>query len=195
MYTVYACDYTCTLFVVYIIQIQVHVMGHYCIVHQCSSSSEKVSSQGIKFHRLLKKNRVWLSNIRRHAPVNDESRVCSQHFIGGRRKGWNDIRKVQRTYSLRIGTLGGLNRYTKWHHSWSTKPLTHICPTRRYLDFPFTHTDSTAHPPTLRQQGLGFPESVASPTTDVTSSKSISHCYLRLLPQVCLPATEVSNVR
>ena len=63
-------------------------MPHHCIVPQCSNNSKM---SGLRFHRLplhdenlLKK---WLVNIRReNIHINEHSRVCSAHFVGGEKK-------------------------------------------------------------------------------------------------------------
>ena len=51
---------------------------------------------GISFHRLPLKNpellKIWLIKIRReNAPVNEHSRVCSEHFKDGKKQGKDDI--------------------------------------------------------------------------------------------------------
>ena len=68
-------------------------MPHHCIVPQCTNNS---SIPGLSFHRVPLHNEnlltKWLVNIKRvNTPVNEYSRVCSEHFEGGKKKGKGDI--------------------------------------------------------------------------------------------------------
>ena len=68
-------------------------MPHYCIVPMCTNVS---GTPGISFHRLPLKNpvllKIWLIKIRReNAPVNEHSRICSEHFKDGKKQGKDDI--------------------------------------------------------------------------------------------------------
>ena len=68
-------------------------MPHHCIVPGCTNNS---SMSGLSFHRLPLHNenllKKWLVNIKRvNTPVNEYSRVCSEHFEGGKKKGKDDI--------------------------------------------------------------------------------------------------------
>ena len=68
-------------------------MPHHCIVPECTNNS---SMPGLSFHRLPLHNEnlltKWLVNIKRvNTPVNEYSRVCSEHFEGGKKKGKDDI--------------------------------------------------------------------------------------------------------
>jgi len=72
-------------------------MRHSCIVPECYNNSEKPSCARISFHLLtdpvlLKK---WLIKIcQENTPVNHNSRVCSVHFIGGKRSSDNCIPNI-----------------------------------------------------------------------------------------------------
>ena len=60
------------------------VMVHYCVVPGCHNSS--VTHSHLSFHRLPLKNKallkVWVHKIgRRNLSLNDNSRVCSEHFV------------------------------------------------------------------------------------------------------------------
>ena len=72
------------------------IMPHHCIVPLCNNHS---GTPGISFHRLPLKDpdllKQWLIKIRReNTPINEYSRVCSEHFEGGKRKGRKDIPSV-----------------------------------------------------------------------------------------------------
>ena len=64
-------------------------MPHYCIVPLCNNRS---GTPGISFYRLPLKDpdllKQWLVKIRReNVPLNEYSRVCSEHFEGGKKVG------------------------------------------------------------------------------------------------------------
>ena len=68
-------------------------MVHFCVVPGCSNKSDQDTH--LSFHRLLLKNKsllkIWIHKIgRKNLPLNDNSRVCSEHFRGGRRLLVND---------------------------------------------------------------------------------------------------------
>ena len=71
-------------------------MLHHCIVPLCNNHS---GTPGISFHHLPLKDpdllKQWLIKIRReNTPINEYSRVCSEHFEGGKRKGRKDIPNI-----------------------------------------------------------------------------------------------------
>ena len=60
------------------------MMVHFCAVPGCSNDS--IKKPGLSFHRLPLKNKrllkVWVHKIgRKNLPVNNNTRVCSEHFI------------------------------------------------------------------------------------------------------------------
>ena len=64
-------------------------MPHYCIVQLCNNRS---GTPGISFYHLPLKDlnlpKQWLVKIRReNVPLNEYSRVCSEHFEGGKKVG------------------------------------------------------------------------------------------------------------
>ena len=63
-------------------------MPYYCIVPMCTNIS---GTPCISFHRLPLNNpellKIWLIKIRReNSPVNEHSRVCSEHFKDGKKQ-------------------------------------------------------------------------------------------------------------
>ena len=68
-------------------------MVHFCVVPGCSNKSDRDTH--LSFHRLPLKNKsllkIWIHKIgRKNLPLNDNSRVCSEHFPGGRQLLVND---------------------------------------------------------------------------------------------------------
>ena len=64
-------------------------MVHNCVVPGCSSRSDKKECKGIKFYRLPTAKKTlerWLLLIgRKISEVSLHSRICSKHFIGGKK--------------------------------------------------------------------------------------------------------------
>ena len=68
-----------------------------CAVPLCTNRQRKGSN--VKFYRLPLKNKkllkAWLTRIRCESiPVNNSTRICSDHFEGKRKKGKNDVPSV-----------------------------------------------------------------------------------------------------
>ena len=71
-------------------------MPHYCIVPLCNNWS---GTPDISFYHLPLKDpdllKQWLVKIRRqYVPLTRHSRVCSEHFEGGRKRGKKDVPTV-----------------------------------------------------------------------------------------------------
>ena len=76
--------------------LQAAVMVHHCIVPNCKSRSGTPSCIGVSFYALLLNHpallKKWLVKIKRqNTPVNTNSRVCSRHFVGGKKNGDDDV--------------------------------------------------------------------------------------------------------
>ena len=74
-------------------------MPQYCIVQGCTNRSNKVGCEDISFHHLPFSNahvlRQWI--IKARLPdklLNKTSRICSVHFLGGKRKHLSDVPEV-----------------------------------------------------------------------------------------------------
>ena len=71
-------------------------MPYHCIVPLCTNRSGSIKRTRNSFHRLPLNNppllKEWLVKIRReNVPLNNNSRVCSVHFKGGKKSGPNDV--------------------------------------------------------------------------------------------------------
>ena len=62
--------------------------GNGCVVPGCKNRSYKPDCTGLTFHSFPKDNpellSEWLIKMRLSLNINDNSRVCSEHFIDGK---------------------------------------------------------------------------------------------------------------
>ena len=71
---------------------------HYCIVEGCNNRSQ--NTRGIKFYTLPLQNKVllhkWLKAIplKQCKRVNEHSRICSEHFVGKRKRNRHDTPSI-----------------------------------------------------------------------------------------------------